>query len=96
ISFNAPLMGEMRAIAFVQKLITENRLDAETYRYMLMHEIRDDEGMARHGVDSKFSTDWAFLTELRDLGRAAALQWLETAARHVGEKSTTPIRELYL
>jgi NTE family protein len=96
ISFNSPLMGEMRAIAFVQKLIEEGRLDEERYRSMLIHDIRDDPAMAAYGVDSKFSTDWGFLSELKELGRATASRWLETKAKHVGVKSTTPIRELYL
>jgi NTE family protein len=96
ISFNSSLMREMRAIAFVQKLIDENRLDRDLYKFMLMHEIRDDEAMAAYGIDSKFETDWGFLTELRDLGRTVASRWLETSARHVGERSTTPIKDLYL
>jgi NTE family protein len=96
ISFNSPLMGEMRAIAFVQKLIEEGRLDQDRYKFMLVHDIRNDEAMAAYGVDSKFSTDWGFLTELKDLGRATAAKWLAASARHVGERSTTRIKELYL
>jgi NTE family protein len=96
ISFNSSLMREMRAIAFVQKLMAEERLDADRYKSMLIHDIRDDEGMEAFGADSKLSTDWDMLTRLRDLGRAAAGRWLDGPAAHVGERSTTPLQELYL
>lgn len=96
VTFNSSLMREMRAIAFVQKLVAENRVDAGRYKAMLIHDIRDDEGMSAFGSDSKLTTDWATLTRLRDLGRAAAERWLEGPAEFVGEKSTTPLQELYL
>ncbi len=96
IAFNASLMGEFRAIAFVQKLMDEKRLDETRYKFMLMHDIRDDDAMGRYGVESKFSTAWSFLTELKDLGRSAAERWLTTFGPMVGKRSTTPIRELYL
>jgi NTE family protein len=96
ISFNSSLMREMRAIAFVQKLMREERLDETRYRSMLVHDIRDDEAMAALAVDSKFSTDWEFLTMLKELGRGTASRWLETSAKYLGERSTTPMDELYL
>jgi NTE family protein len=96
ISFNSSLMREMRAIAFVQKLMAEERLDAARYKAMLIHDIRDDAGMASYSAESKFATDWGTLTALRDLGRAAATRWLAGPAGDVGKRSTTPLQELYL
>jgi NTE family protein len=96
ISFNSSLMREMRAIAFVQKLIAENRLDQGRYKSMRIHDIRDDAGMAAFSADSKLMTDWETIERLRDLGHAAAGRWLEGPAAKVGHESTTPLQELYL
>jgi NTE family protein len=96
ISFNSSLMREMRAIAFVSKLMDEERLDAERYRRMLVHSIMDEKEMQKHDVESKYSADWDFLTGLRDAGRRAAEAWLEENYRHIGKRATAPIQEMYL
>jgi NTE family protein len=96
ISFNSSLMREMRAIAFVQKLIDEKRLDTGRYKSMRIHDIRDDSGMAGFSAESKLATDWDTIERLRDLGRAATDRWLAGPAVGVGKRSTTPLKELYL
>jgi NTE family protein len=96
ITFNSSLMREMRAIAFVQKLMAEHRLEPERYKAMLIHDIRNDEAMAELDSDSKLSTDWDMIERLRDLGRETTTRWLETSAPDVGVRSTTPIQDLYL
>ena len=72
ISFNSSLMREMRAIAFVTRLLDEGSLDGTRYSRMLIHSIRNDAEMAQYSVASKFNTDWDFLQRLRDQGRIAA------------------------
>jgi NTE family protein len=69
ISFNSSLMREMRAVAFVTKLIDDNVLDRSKYSRMLIHSIRDDAAMAELGVATKLNPDWDFLCRLRDSGR---------------------------
>jgi NTE family protein len=96
IAFNSSMMREMRAIAFVSKLMDEERLDTARYRRMLIHSIMDEAEMSRHDGPSKSSADWSFLTGLRDAGRRAAAAWLDENLRHVGKKGTAPIREMYL
>jgi NTE family protein len=96
ITFNSSLMREMRAIAFVQKLIGEQQLDDTQYKSMLIHDIRDDASMTAFSADTKASTDWEFLVKLRDIGRAAAGRWLVENAEHVGKRTTTKMAELYL
>ncbi|MCA3565436.1 MAG: patatin-like phospholipase family protein [Methylocystis sp.] len=96
ISFNAPLMGEMRAIAFVTKLMEENRLDASRYRRMLIHAIADDAEMISLSADTKYRTDWPFLTGLRDAGIRAAERWLTAHADQVGHKTTIDLVADYL
>jgi NTE family protein len=96
ITFNSSLMREMRAIAFVTRLIDEERLDTERYQRMLVHAIADDEEMRRHGAWSKINPDGAFITRLFERGRSAASGWLEAHAGGIGQRSTVDIVATYL
>ncbi len=96
IAFNSSLMREMRAIAFVARLVDEERLDTNKYRRMLVHSIMDDAGMGLYDAESKLSADWAFLLELKEAGRQAAEAWLEANVAHIGKKTTAPIEQMYL
>lgn len=96
ISFNSSLMREMRAIAFVTRLLEEGSLDGNRYARMLIHSIRNDAEMAQHSVASKFNTDWDFLCHLRDQGRLAAADWLEQDFEKVGRESSIDIVDTYM
>jgi NTE family protein len=45
---------------------------------------------------SKFATDWAFLTGLRDRGRKAADAWVAAHLKSVGVESTVDLRAEFL
>jgi NTE family protein len=99
ISFNSSLMREMRAIAFVSKLIDEDWLKPEARDRLSrvhVHAIRSDDVMSSFSVSSKFNTDWDFLTHLKDLGREAAALWLAAHFDDIGQKSSIDLREEYL
>jgi len=96
ISFNSSLMREMRAVAFVTKLIDDNVLDRGKYSRMLIHSIRDDAAMAELGVATKLNPDWDFLCRLRDSGRAKAAGWLDSNFDKVGQSSTVDLAEIFL
>jgi len=96
IAFNSSLMREMRAIAFVGKLMEEERLDPDRYRRMLVHSIMDDEEMQKHDVESKYSADWDFLVSLKDAGRRAAEAWLDANYADIGRKGTAHMQDMYL
>src|SRR6266581_4740095 len=95
ISFNSSLMREMRAVAFVTKLIDDNVLDRSKYSRMLIHSIRDDAAMAELGVATKLNPDWDFLCRLRDSGRAKAAEWLDSNFDKVGQSSTVDLAEIF-
>lgn len=99
ITFNASLLREMRAIAFVQKLLDEEWLKPE-YRdklaYILLHSIRADEALADLSSSTKLVTDWNFLLMLRERGRAAAQGWLDQHYDAVGKRGTVDIRKEFL
>lgn len=50
--------------------------------------ISDPAVMARLGVRSKNNTAWAFLTYLRDAGRACAERWLAEHGASLGHEGT--------
>jgi len=96
ISFNSSLMREMRAVAFVTKLIDDNVLDRDKYSRMFIHSIRDDAAMAELGVATKLNPDWDFLCRLRDSGRAKAAEWLDGNLDKVGQSSTVDLASVFL
>jgi len=96
ISFNSSLMREMRAIAFVTKLIDDGKINDDSLKRVLVHAIAADDVMQKLSVMSKMNADWPFLTQLRDDGRDHADSWLKSTFEHVGKQSTIDIRNTYL
>lgn len=96
ISFNTALMSEMRAIAFVQKLLDQNAVDPARYKRVLIHSVNAEAAMARFNVSTKFNGDIGFLGELRELGREAARGWLASSFAKVGRESSVDLRTRYL
>lgn len=99
IVFNAPLVAELRAVAFVQDLIAEGRLKRtgeDRYRRVLLHAIEPGPWLGALSLGSKFDTEWTFLSDLKARGREAADQWLEHCLAEVGERSSVDIRARFL
>jgi NTE family protein len=96
ISFNSSLMREMRAIAFVTRLIDEGALDKTKYKRMLIHAVRSDADMNALSVASKLNPDWDFLCRLRDVGRRRASEWLEANYDSIGQESSVDVAATYL
>ena len=96
ITFNAALVGEMRAIAFVQKLIHEGHIAPGEYKYLLLHMVADEAGLAPLNASSKSNTERSFLEALHALGHAAADRWLHEHRRSVGLRSTLDLRSTFL
>ena len=96
ISFNSSLMREMRAIAFVTRLIDEGQICDRSLKRMNIHAIAADAVMQKLSVMSKLNADWDFLTHLRDDGREFASRWLTENFDRVGLESTIDVHERYL
>jgi NTE family protein len=96
ISFNTALIGELRAIAFVKRLLEEERIERGRYKDLRMHMIADEEELARLPAKSKLDTNWDFLQQLRGMGRAAAQDWLARNRQHVGVRSSIDIGREFL
>lgn len=91
ITFNAALIKELRAIGFLWEMIENEKLDRERYRDAKLHRIQAEQTMLELGVSSKLNAEWAFLTELRDLGRRTAESWLAENFDDLGVRSTFDI-----
>jgi NTE family protein len=96
ITFNAGLVSEMRAIAFVQKLLQEKRVPAGAYKNLRLHMVADDAGLAPLHASSKLNTERAFLEGLFALGHKAADAWLHTHGQHLGRRATLDPRATFL
>ena len=96
ISFNSSLMREMRAIHFVTGLIESSVECLHQLKHMLIHGISAETEMTGLSVASKLSTDWAFLTELKEVGRATAEAWIGDHFDALGLRSTIDIEVTYL
>ena len=99
ITFNSSLIKELRSVYFVQKLLDDGWIKDEhrdKLKYVLIHSVRADNAMSDLSSASKMSSDWAFLTMLRDRGRALATEWLEHNFEHLGVRSTVDLKKEFL
>jgi NTE family protein len=93
ISFNSSLMREMRAVAFVTKMIDEGKL-ADGKR-MLIHQIEAEDVIRDLAGSSKMNASWKFLMHLFEIGRERADEWLATHYDKVGVDSTVDLIAKY-
>jgi NTE family protein len=96
VSFNSSLMREMRAVSFVTKLVTENRISDQSIKQVLIHSVSNDKLMNSLNAVSKYNADWDFITYLRDEGRRCAGDWLGKNLSRIGVESTVDIDQTYL
>jgi NTE family protein len=99
ISFNSSLLLELRAVAFVQKLLHDGYLAPEKcneFKDVLIHAIPADAVTRDLSVASKFNTDWEFLNYLREQGRTTAEAWLDENYDALNERATVDVRKQFL
>jgi NTE family protein len=83
----------------VQKILDDGWIKDEfrdRLKYVLIHSVRADNAMSDLSASSKMSSDWKFLTMLRDRGRALATEWLEHNFEHLGVRSTVDLKKEFL
>jgi NTE family protein len=95
ITFNANLLGELRAIEFVSRLIDAGKLPTDRYKRVRMHRIGGGEQLGAFTASSRLHPQWTFLQDLRDLGRAAARLWLAENYEALGARATLDLRAAY-
>ena len=95
ISFNSSLLKELRAVEFVSRMLSEDRLDAERYRDLNVHIIELHDNDISFGAASKLNAERAFLDHLFEMGRGSADAWLEKNYGEIGKRSTVDIRKMF-
>ncbi|MBI0434861.1 patatin-like phospholipase family protein [Roseomonas sp. KE0001] len=93
ISFNAPLLKELRMIAVLRQVAQPGQCEGALWARMRIHRIAST-ALAELGQGSKLNAEWAFLTLLRDTGREAADRFLREHGADLGRRSTLDLDAL--
>jgi NTE family protein len=93
VSFNAPLLKELRMIALLHKVADPGRGEGAQWAGMRLHRIATDR-VTELTSSSKMITEWRFLCGLRDEGRRTAGLFLEAHAGDLGKRSTVDLDAL--
>ena len=93
VAFNAPLLKELRMIALLHKVADPGNGEGALWAKMRIHRIAS-EAMLDLSATSKRISEWAFLCELRDFGRAAAQSFLDAHSEDLGKTSTLDLDAL--
>jgi NTE family protein len=82
IVFDGPLKGELAALGWLRRMAETARLDVSPLGRRLaalrLHTIAADEALGKLGSASRLHPDWHLVHSLKELGRAAATEWLVT------------------
>src|SRR5689334_3232402 len=87
ISFNSPLMKELRMIALLRQVADPGSGEGARWAQMRTHRIMTDM-LAQFGASSKLNAEWAFIAKLRTEGRRAASEFLDANGDDLGKRST--------
>jgi NTE family protein len=95
INFNAPLLAELRGIAFVNRLIDESRLPRGIgpgeFRRLKLHRIAMDDFGGAFGASGTLARDYQYFETLRKLGQRATRRFLDAHFDDIGRRSTIDI-----
>lgn len=94
ISFNASLLGELRAINFVRRLIAEGRMERGKMKEVKVHMISDDKLMNELSAESKLSPTPYLLERLKTAGRDAAERFLTNGGSKLGQAPSVDLKDL--
>jgi NTE family protein len=90
ISFNAPLMKELRMIALLRQAADPGTGEGYRWARMRTHRILTDK-LVEFGASSKLNAEGPFLRVLKDEGRKATESFLQTHGADLGKRSTADL-----
>jgi len=93
ISFNSPLMKELRMIALLRQVADPGHGEGERWAQMRTHRIMTDM-LLELGASSKLNAEWSFVAKLRDEGRRATSEFLDQHGDDVGKRSSADLDAL--
>lgn len=99
LSTNATFLREMGAIAMARKaagrrFLVRGAAERRIAR-LRFHLIEADELMSSLEHSSRYNTDSAFISMLREAGRAYTEAWLTTNLHHLGKRSSVDLDEMF-
>lgn len=95
ISFNAALLRDLRAIAFVKRLLAEGRMEPGAMKDVFVHLIADDALMTSLNLRTKVTPTPLLIDTLHAAGRRAAERFLARSAADLGQRSSCDILEMF-
>src|SRR5579872_3966670 len=87
ISFNSPLMKELRMIALLRQVSDPGHGEGARWAGMRTHRIMSD-ALADFGASSKLNAEWEFVSLLKEEGRKSADVFLAEHGHDLGKRST--------
>lgn len=90
ISFNSPLMKELRMIALLRQVADPGEGEGARWAAMRTHRIMTDK-LAELGASSKLNAEWEFISMLKAEGRRIADDFLFAHGDEIGKSSTTDL-----
>jgi NTE family protein len=93
ISFNSPLMKELRMMALLRQVADPGHGEGARWAGMRTHRIMSD-ALAHFGASSKLNAEWEFVSLLKEEGRKSAGTFLTAHGEDLGKHSTTDIDAL--
>jgi len=90
ISFNSPLMKELRMIALLRQAADPGSGEGARWAKMRTHRVKSDM-LAKFGASSKLNAEWEFVSMLRAEGRLAADAFLAAHGADIGRQSTADL-----
>lgn len=95
ISFNTSLLRELRAIAFVQRLLHAGTLSGDAMKDVLVHMVSDDTLMQQLSVATKMIPNAAVLAQLRTAGYRATDTFLSAHFDQIGDESSVDLAAMF-
>ena len=93
ISFNSPLMKELRMIALLRQVADPGHGEGARWAGMRTHRIMSD-ALADFGASSKLNAEWEFVSLLKEEGRKSADAFLTAHGEDIGKHSTADLDAL--
>jgi NTE family protein len=90
ISFNSPLMKELRMIALLRQVADPGHGEGARWAGMRTHRIMSD-ALADFGASSKLNAEWEFVSLLKEEGRKSADAFLTAHGEDIGKHSTADL-----
>jgi NTE family protein len=92
ITFNGALMGELRAIDFVNRLVDSGKLSPENYMRPFVHRIDGGQVLRPFSAATKLDASWSLINQFFEFGRGAAKDWLDKTYDAIGKESSLDLR----